>query len=54
MTHLRDDVSVDDARDLLWAHNSPELYDLLVNVRGRPVAKFSRWLSDSLIAALLA
>jgi AcrR family transcriptional regulator len=52
--HLRDDVSVDDARDLLWAHNSPELYDLLVNVRGWPLAKFSRWLSDSLIAALLA
>jgi AcrR family transcriptional regulator len=51
--HLRDDVSVDDARDLLWAHNSPELYDLLVNIRGWPAAKFGSWLADSLIAALL-
>ena len=32
--HLRDDVTVDDARELLWTHNSPELYDLLVNARG--------------------
>jgi hypothetical protein len=32
--HLRGDVTVDDARDLLWTHNSPELCDLLVNSRG--------------------
>ncbi len=51
--HLRDDVTVDDARDLLWAHNSPELYDLMVNARGWPPAKFGSWLADSLIAALL-
>ena len=51
--HLRDDVTVDDARDLLWTHNSPELYDLLVNARGWLPEKFGRWLSASLIAALL-
>ena len=51
--HLRDDVTVDDARDLLWAHNSPELYDLLVNARGWSPEKFGRWLSASLIAAML-
>ena len=51
--HLRDDVTVDDARDLLWTHNSPELYDLLVNARGWSPERFGLWLSASLIAALL-
>ena len=51
--HLRDDVTVDDARDLLWTHNSPELYDLLVNARGWLPERFGQWLSASLIAALL-
>jgi AcrR family transcriptional regulator len=51
--HLRDGVSVDDARDLLWTHNSPELYDLLVNARGWSPGKFGQWLSASLVAALL-
>jgi AcrR family transcriptional regulator len=51
--HLRDDVTVDDARDLLWTHNSPELYDLLVNARGWSPERFGQWLSASLIAALL-
>jgi AcrR family transcriptional regulator len=52
--HLRDGVTVDDARDLLWTHNSPELYDLLVNARGWSPNKFGQWLSASLIAALLS
>ena len=51
--HLRDDVTVDEARDLLWTHNSPELYDLLVNARGWSPERFGQWLSASLIAALL-
>ena len=51
--HLRDDVTIDDARDLLWTHNSPELYDLLVNARGWSPERFGQWLSASLIAALL-
>ncbi len=51
--HLRDDVTVDDARDLLWTHNSPELYDLLVNARGWSPERFGQWLSASLIDALL-
>ena len=32
--HLRAGVSADEARDVLWAHNSVELWDLLVNQRG--------------------
>jgi AcrR family transcriptional regulator len=51
--HLRDGVSIEDARDLLWTHNSPELYDLLVNGRGWSPDKFGSWLGASLIAALL-
>src|SRR3954452_8206991 len=55
--HLRDDlregVTVDDARDLLWAHNSPELWDLLVIQRGWSPARFASHLADALIDALL-
>ena len=28
--HLRNDVTIDDARDTLWTYNSAELYQLLV------------------------
>jgi AcrR family transcriptional regulator len=51
--HLRPDVSVDDARDILWTYSSAELYDLLVIQRGWPPEKYGRWIADSLIAALL-
>jgi AcrR family transcriptional regulator len=52
--HLRPKVSVDQARDLLWTYNSPELYDLLVIQRGWTPQRYGRWLADTLIAALLA
>ena len=51
--HLRDDVTVDDARDLLWTYNSPQTFDLLVQARGWSPKKFGQWLSRSLTAALL-
>lgn len=51
--HLRPDVSVDDARDILWTYSSAELYDLLVIHRGWTPEKYGRWIADSLIAALL-
>lgn len=50
---LRPDVTVDHARDLLWAHNSPELWDLLVLQRGWSPAQFGDHLAETLIAALL-
>jgi AcrR family transcriptional regulator len=50
---LREGVTVDDARDLLWAHNSPELWDLLVIQRGWSPARFASHLADALIDALL-
>lgn len=51
--HLRPGVSVDEARDLLWTYNSPELYELLVIQRGWTPQRYGRWLADALTAALL-
>jgi AcrR family transcriptional regulator len=52
--HLRPDVSVDEARDVLWTYNSAELYDVLVIQRGWTPERYGRWIADALIAALLA
>jgi hypothetical protein len=46
-------VSVDDARDILWAYTSPEVFELLVLARGWPVERYGRFLSDGLIASLV-
>jgi AcrR family transcriptional regulator len=51
--HLRRGVSVDEARDVLWAHNSVELWDLLVNQRGWSPKRYGRWVGNQLVAALL-
>lgn len=51
--HLRPGVSGEEARDLLWACNSPETYDLLVLQRGWTPRRYGRWLADTLAAALL-
>jgi len=52
--HLRPDVSADEARDILWTCNSPELYDLLLVLqRGWTPERYGRWVADTLIAALL-
>jgi hypothetical protein len=51
--HLRPAVSVDEARDLLWTCNSPELYELLVIQRGWTPQRYGRWVADTLIGTLL-
>ena len=51
--HLSDDISLEEARDVLWTYNSPELYDLLVLQRGWTNDRYGRWVADALIAALL-
>jgi AcrR family transcriptional regulator len=51
--HLRDGVSRNEARDVLWAHNSLELWDLLVTQRGWSHSRFGTWLGQQLTAALL-
>jgi hypothetical protein len=47
------DVSVDDAKDVLWTYNSVELYDLLVLQRGWETKRYGRWIAEALIAALI-
>lgn len=51
--HLRKGVSVNEARDVLWAHNSPEVWDLLVNQRNWTNKRYGRWVGQQLVAALL-
>ena len=51
--HLRKGVAVEEARDVLWVHNSVELWDLLVNRRNWTNKRFGRWVGQQLIASLL-
>jgi AcrR family transcriptional regulator len=51
--HLRDGVSRNEARDVLWMHNSLEVWDLLVSQRGWSAPRYGKWISRQLAAALL-
>ena len=51
--HLRDGVSWQEARDVLWTHNSVELWDLLVRQRGWSTKRYGKWMGRQLVAALL-
>jgi AcrR family transcriptional regulator len=51
--HLRPGVSMEEARDVLWVHNSLELWELLVRLRGWSDERFGRWVGQQLVAALL-
>jgi AcrR family transcriptional regulator len=51
--HLRDDVTVELAGEILWTYSSPELYELLVLTRGWPLRRYADFIVDAMIAALL-
>jgi AcrR family transcriptional regulator len=51
--HLRSGVSEREARDVLWAYNSTELWDLLVRQRAWSLSRYGRWMGRQLVAALL-
>jgi AcrR family transcriptional regulator len=51
--NLRPDITLAEARDVLWAYSSAELYELLVIRRGWPIERFGRFAADGMIAALL-
>ena len=51
--HLRDDITVQDAGEVLWTYSSPELYELLVLNRGWPTERYATFIADAMIAALL-
>jgi AcrR family transcriptional regulator len=50
---LRHGVSEQQATDVLWTLNSPELYELLVIERGWNPRRYGRWIAQQLAAALL-
>ena len=50
---FRDGVTLDYARDVLWAYSSPELYELLVLRQHWPLDRYGRFVAEGMIAALL-
>jgi AcrR family transcriptional regulator len=50
---LRPDLSVQEARDLLWTLNAHAVHDLLVVQRGWPPERYRDWLADTLARVLL-
>jgi AcrR family transcriptional regulator len=51
--YLRPGVTLEEARDVLWAYSSIELYELLVMRQGWPVERYGRFVAGGMIAALL-
>ena len=50
---LRQNVSVEHARDVLWSYTAPEWYQLLVLKRGWTPQRLGAWIAEALTAALL-
>ena len=51
--HLRDDITVEQAGEVMWTYSSPELYELLVLRLGWPAERYGAFIADAMIAALL-
>jgi AcrR family transcriptional regulator len=51
--HLRRNVAVEEAGDVLWLCSSPELYELLVMRRGWDAARLGRFAAETMTSALL-
>jgi hypothetical protein len=51
--HLRAGVTTNEARDVLWMHNSLEAWDLLVTQRKWSPKRYGRWIGQQLVSALL-
>jgi len=51
--HLRANVTVEQAGEILWAYSSPALYELLVLTRGWPIDRYGEFIAEAMIAALL-
>ncbi len=50
---LREDLSVDRARDISWIYNDPGLHHALVTIRGWRQNHYRDWLTDTLKHQLL-
>ncbi len=51
--HLRPDIKVEHAGEIMWTYSSPELYELLVLTRGWTLERYGAFIADAMIAALL-
>jgi AcrR family transcriptional regulator len=51
--HLRPDLTVEQAGEVMWTYSSPELYELLVVKRGWPAERYGAFIAEAMIAALL-
>ena len=51
--NLRDDITVEGARDILWTYSSPDLYELLVINRNWSTERYAKFLAESATTALL-
>jgi len=51
--HLRANVTVEQAGEILWAYSSAALYELLVLTRGWPIDRYGEFIAEAMIAALL-
>ena len=50
---FREGVTLEHARDVLWAYSSPELYRMLVLRQRWPLERYGQFVADGMIAALL-
>ena len=50
---FRDGVTMEHARDVLWAYSSAELYGLLVFRQRWPLELYGQFVAEGMIAALL-
>ncbi len=51
--HLRPGLSVEEAGEIMWSYTSPVLYEMLVLKRGWSMERFSDFVAEALMAALL-
>ncbi len=51
--HLRPDITVEQAGEVMWTYSSPELYELLVLKRAWPAGRYGAFIAEAMIAALL-
>lgn len=52
-SHLRANITLAQAADVLWTYSSPELYELLVLRRGWQPKRYGQFVADAMIDALL-
>lgn len=46
-------LSIDEARRILWMYTSRDIYRMLVQESGWTPARYEKWLSDTLVNALV-